>query len=146
MTKPMLASDANIQKIKYPCIIQPKIDGVRGLYITDKLTGRSLKQHKNRYTNKFFADEIFKGFDGELIVNEDPTHPDLCRNTSSAMGTYEGEPHITWCLFDYITEDTINLQYEARYSDLKYKISELEETHPELMAHLQVVPSMLVNN
>lgn len=146
MTKPMLASDANMQKIKYPCIIQPKIDGVRGLYITDKLTGRSLKQQKNRYTNKFFDDEIFKGFDGELIVNRDPTHPDLCRNTSSVMSRYEGEPHITWCLFDYITEDNINQTYESRYLDLKCKISDLEETHPELMDHLQVVPFILVNN
>ena len=29
--KPQLAEDAILEKVKFPCIVQPKIDGVRAL-------------------------------------------------------------------------------------------------------------------
>ena len=40
--KPQLANDANLATLKYPLIVQPKIDGVRALNINGTLTGRSL--------------------------------------------------------------------------------------------------------
>ena len=47
--KPHLACDADINKIKYPCYVLPKIDGVRALVIDGKLVGRSLKTHANKH-------------------------------------------------------------------------------------------------
>ena len=40
--KPALAEDAIIDKVMFPCYVQPKIDGVRALFISDTLTGRSM--------------------------------------------------------------------------------------------------------
>ncbi|CAB4168954.1 DNA ligase [uncultured Caudovirales phage] len=142
--KPMLASDANPDKIKFPCMIQPKIDGVRAMNITGKLTGRSLKQHKNRFTNTFFNSFIFEGFDGEMFVNQDPTHPDLCRTTSSVLGTYEGEPFITWNIFDYVTDETKDLSYVTRLKMALNKVLHIKEQYPLLKEHLQVSPVIVV--
>lgn len=126
MTKPMLASDYEESKLKFPLIAQPKIDGVRALHLQDGLTGRSLKRHKNRHATAFFSHELFFGFDGEMAVTSlGPTHPLLCSKTSSALATIEGETELTWNLFDYITPATIHLPYEERLLALSRRVSEL---------------------
>lgn len=142
MLKPMLASDAVIEKIQYPCIIQPKIDGVRGLNLEGTLTGRSLKEHKNRYVTKLFSRPEFVGFDGEMAAAYE-TDLDLCRLTTSALSTIEGAPVIVWHLFDYITSNTIALPYAERYLALKYKLSSLPNAGEPL---LRLVPSVLVHS
>lgn len=137
----MLASDADESKIKFPCIIQPKIDGVRGLNNDGVLTGRSLKQHKNRHTTKFFSSSYLQGFDGELTIGENPVAEDLCRKTSSAVGTIEGKPWIKWWLFDYITDDTHHLPYQFRFQALQNTVRNLKEAYPLLSPHIEIVPS-----
>lgn len=141
MIKPMLASDADESKIKFPCIIQPKIDGVRGLNMEGTLTGRSLKQHRNRHTTKFFSHRLLQGFDGELTIGENPVAEDLCRKTSSALGTIEGNPCLKWWLFDYITDYSKILPYKVRYELLKEKVELLKTQYPLLSPHIELIPS-----
>ena len=38
--KPQLAEDAILDAVRFPCIAQPKIDGVRALNLNGTLTGR----------------------------------------------------------------------------------------------------------
>ena len=40
--KPQLAEDAVLDKVIFPCLVQPKIDGVRAMNLEGTLTGRSL--------------------------------------------------------------------------------------------------------
>lgn len=139
--KPTLCCDANLKNIKFPIMVMPKIDGVRSLNFTGALTGRSLKQHGNRYVTDFFSDAIFKGFDGEM-ANEAPTHPDLCRITSSALSTRTGTPYILWHLFDYITEMTQDQEYLHRYNALVARVNQLKQLmnlEPQ-WSHLRIVP------
>lgn len=146
MTKPMLATDWDEAKLRFPLIAQPKIDGVRGLNMHGGLTGRSLKLFKNRYTGRFYSQDFFKGFDGELAAAEE-THPDLCRLTTSAVGTIAGEPFTLWWLFDYITPETVSLPYLARYGKLEDTINELQlrpDCHP-WAGHLRLVPMKLIH-
>jgi DNA ligase-1 len=140
--KPMLATDADIKKIKYPCIVQPKIDGVRFMHLIGKPTGRSLKQHKNRHANVFFDAAILSGLDGEMAANIDPSHPDLCRITSSALGTYEGRPFLKWWIFDHIREGvSSDLPYSERYKIAKQCVEYLKFTFPIFEPHIELVPS-----
>ena len=37
-------------RVTFPCIVQPKIDGVAAYNRNGKLVGRSLKQHENKFT------------------------------------------------------------------------------------------------
>lgn len=145
--KPMLASDYDENKVRFPVIAQPKIDGVRGLNMHGGLTGRSLKLFKNRFTTNFFSQEFFKGFDGEFAAAEE-THPDLCRLTTSALGTITGEPFTLWWLFDYLTPITKDLPYWDRYQELKKQVSKLQcyEEYQPWAGRLRVVPSKLIGN
>lgn len=140
--KPMLASDWAEDKVRFPVIVQPKIDGVRGLNLFGKLTGRSLKPFKNKYVTAMFSHSSMLGFDGEFAAERD-THPDLCRLTTSATGTIEGEPWLLWHLFDLVMVETKTLPYVERYEHLKKRIALLKETNPMLGAHVQIVPSYM---
>lgn len=129
MLKAQLASDWDEKKIKFPVYIQPKSDGVRGLNFTGRLTGRSLKEHANRFTTNLFSEPLFIGFDGEMraaAIN----HPDLCRLTTSAMSRIEGQPEINWTVFDYITEDTVSLPYAERLNILRTRVAKM--CHPNI--------------
>jgi len=126
--KPQLACDFDEEKLKFPLIAQPKIDGVRALNLTGTLTGRSLKQHKNKHTTSRLSRPEFIGFDGELALEGQWTSPRLCRDTTSAVNRIEGFPALDWWLFDYIAPETINLPYEQRRELLGDKVRELERT------------------
>jgi DNA ligase-1 len=144
--KPMLASDYDESKLRFPLIAQPKIDGVRGLNMLGTLTGRSLKKHANRHTTGFFSHSSLIGFDGELAA-ECETHPDLCRMTTSALNTIEGVPFLLWWLFDYVTPATRLLTYENRMAALFARVRELHHDRSlfALARHLSIVPSVTCN-
>lgn len=98
--RPMLAEDAILEKLRYPLVLMPKIDGVRGCHFTGSLTGRSLKPHGNKHVAKLFSHPSLAGCDGELAARKS-THSRLCNLTHSAVSTIEGEPKVKWWLFDY---------------------------------------------
>lgn len=126
--KPTLACDANLEKLKFPIVVLPKIDGVRGLNIDGNLVGRSLKFHKNKFTFSCFSFKEFAGFDGELYLGEngcDKTHPDLCRLTTSALNTINGAPVIKWEVFDYFGGDALNMGYLARLRLANQRLCEI---------------------
>jgi DNA ligase-1 len=133
--KPMLASDWDESKVRFPCIAQPKIDGVRGLNLTGVLTGRSLKSHKNLHATRVFSHPHFKGFDGEMAAGL-WTDQDLCRKTTGALNSIKGEPSLAWHVFDYVTEVTVSLPYKDRYKHLAARVAELHAQCQGLQLHL----------
>jgi DNA ligase-1 len=143
--KPMLACDWDETKLKFPLLVQPKIDGVRALNMDGRLTARSLKPFKNRYINELFSGQDFVGLDGEFTAQR-VTHPDLCRLTTSAVGTIEGRPFIQWWLFDWIVPATRNMPYEERYEQLERRLGYLQANDPFCAQHLRLVPQWTVEN
>ncbi|WZL04197.1 ATP-dependent DNA ligase [Escherichia phage KS_A8] len=139
--KPHLATDAVEEKIKFPCCILPKIDGVRGLNPDGQIVGRSLKLFKNRHTSAIFSGPQYMGYDGELAAGVE-TDPDLCRKTTSAVNTIEGEPFLKWHIFDLCAESVAEMGYEARYNMMKDFIT-TQHAKGELL-DLQVVPMYVV--
>lgn len=141
--KPMLAEDYDESKIRFPVIAMPKIDGVRGLNFTGKLTGRSLKTHANKHVTSLFSHDAFIGFDGEFAAEHD-CHPDLCRLTTSAMSRIEGEPFVLWWVFDHIVEKTRTLTYENRlfYRDRQYEqlIATADPALAQAVSQVRLVP------
>lgn len=136
--KPMLASDYDEKKLRFPCFVQPKIDGVRGLTTEGGLTGRSLKQHKNVYNTEFWSQLEYRLMDGELAAAEE-THPDLCRITSSAMSTIEGEPYTLWHVFDFLHPEVIDKPYLERYDALKAYVE--RHQYNVLNSRLRLIPN-----
>lgn len=140
--KPMLASNYDEHKLRYPIIAQPKTDGVRALFISPTLTGRSLKRHANVHTTMKFSTPEFYGLDGEMYLGprENWISPSLCRDTTSALNSIKGSPDIYWKVFDLVTPDTVTLPYQARLDLLYNKVMRLN--HPNIVA----VPYYVVHN
>jgi DNA ligase-1 len=108
--KPLLAATVDLKKVKYPCFISPKLDGIRVLGMNGKAMTRSMKELPNRYIQSVFASGLYDGLDGEIIVGP-PNAPDVYRVTNSAVMSRDGEPNFTYHVFDrwdlqYVTFDT----------------------------------------
>lgn len=138
--RPMLAADADIFKLRYPLIAQPKIDGVRAINVNGALTGRSMKPHGNRYVSRMFSKPSFSGFDGEMYVGKDNDN-DLCRRTTSALNSYSGEPNVRWCVFDIIV-DNVEVPYEQRLRMLSDKVKFINDEYPSVP--IKLITSTLI--
>ena len=62
--KPQLAEDAILEDVRFPCWVQPKIDGVRAMNLYGRLTGRSLDEFKGFAISNYFSRPEFVGLDG----------------------------------------------------------------------------------
>ena len=97
--KPMLAATTKGGDITYPVLASYKLDGVRALIVDGVVMSRSLKPIPNKHVQKLFGRQELNGLDGELIVGK-PMDSDVYRNTSSGVMSVEGEPEVTFCVFD----------------------------------------------
>lgn len=106
--RPMLAAPTkpgDLRVLRFPMLGSRKIDGVRALCRRNSTTGkpelvsRTLKLIPNRYTQQLFARESFVGLDGELCVGN-PNDKHLMQQTTSGCMKFEGEPDVTWWVFD----------------------------------------------
>jgi len=147
IVKPHLASDWDPAKQKFPVVMLPKIDGVRGLNPSGQFLARSLKKHGNLYTSRFYSEPCLVGMDGELAA-ERWNHPDLCRLTTSAVSTHEGAPFTLWWIFDLVNEKTAEWTYLQRLEEAKATIERLQADplQPECVRHLRIVPWVVVHN
>ena len=139
--KPFLCCDADINKIQFPVLVLPKIDGARMLNVNGKATGRSLKSYKNKLLTETFSVPEFSGLDGELAVG-DITSPSLCRDTTSMVNTINLHIQgLKWYLFDLSNRP--DLDYFNRHQVL-YNL--VEDLPPHLQSLVDVIPYRLVNN
>lgn len=144
--KPQLAEDAILDKVVFPCLVQPKLDGVRALNLNGTLTGRSLDPFPGTGITEYFSRPELLGLDGEMILGDDPTAERLCSLTTGAMGRFNGVTEMAdlyWYVFDYVKPDTVNLPYHARYTLLENRVRQLQ-----LLGHfrIQLMPRVIVDN
>lgn len=147
LTKPHFATDWDPAKQRFPVVMLPKIDGVRGLNPSGQFLARSLKKHGNLYTSRFYSEQCLIGFDGEVAA-EDWTHADLCRLTTSAISTHDGAPFTLWWIFDLINEKTADWGYWDRYKEAEASIARLQADplQPQCVGHLRIVPAVIVHS
>lgn len=141
---PSLATTVTkLEALRFPLIVQPKIDGVRGWNPNGNLLGRSMEPHANKHTTLLFSSAHLAGRDGELHVGS-PFSDEVCRATTSAVNTIAGEPAVTWALFDLVTRDTFFLPYEERLNKLM-DVVRREHERTEEMVPYKVIHSMKVH-
>lgn len=100
MIKPMLAATVEDFKVlRFPLYASFKLDGIRAIVHGGVLYSRSLKPIRNKHVQKLFGG-LPDGFDGELCVGE-INDPNLMQKTSSGVMSIEGEPDVTFQVFDY---------------------------------------------
>jgi len=130
--RPMLAGKAG-DALRYPLLASPKLDGVRAMAMDGTLYSRSLKPIPNEFCQTQFRS--LEWFDGELIVGS-PTHPNAYNNTVSGVMTRDGQPDVTFWVFDYFLDK--NTDFRSRYRHL---LSIAENT-----VRVEVVPHVLLTD
>ncbi len=97
--KPMLASEADLTKLRFPLLASPKFDGIRCVVHPELgAVTRNLKPIPNVHIRNLL-DKHARGLDGELVVG-DPTAKDCFQKTTSAVMSSKGTPEFTFWAFD----------------------------------------------
>ena len=112
--RPMLASPFDEALLKFPVLASPKLDGVRAIVRDGVVLSRALKPIPNKWVQQRFSH--LEHFDGELIVGAS-NHPDVLRTTTSGVMRVEGEPDVSFHVFDHV-ENHARL-YTVRYDLLE---------------------------
>jgi DNA ligase-1 len=98
--KPMLASPADLDNLRYPVYASPKLDGIRASVVGGKLLSRTLKEVPSRYIFNMLSKPLYEGLDGELIVGL-PTSPTCYRDTVSGVMAHDKTPDFEYHIFDW---------------------------------------------
>lgn len=113
--KPMLsATIKDIADVQFPVMASPKFDGIRALVVDGVVMSRNLIPIPNEHVQRTFGDPRFNGLDGELICG-DPWAKDCFNRTSSAVMSRDGEPAVSFVVFDnyLIPEVPYNIRWEG---------------------------------
>lgn len=109
LVRPMLASPTkkqDLEKLQWPLLASPKIDGIRAVMVGGKLLSRKLLQIPNLHTQSLFQRASLEGLDGELAVGN-PFDKNLMQQTLSGVMSRDGEPDVTWHIFDKWDDDDV---------------------------------------
>ena len=140
MTKPfrvMLATDYDPEKLRFPVLASPKLDGIRAYVKDGVVLSRQNKPIPNDHVQSLFSK--YEHYDGELIVGS-PTNPMCFRNTMSGVMSEEGEPDVTFYVFDHLGE--LNAPYHQRMPttrkfNMKGRVKALEQVTIHALSQLQ---------
>lgn len=113
--RPMLATNADLDELIFPVLVQPKYDGVRCIiHPTLGPVTRTLKPIPNKFIRETLSDiPALKGMDGEILTYDPFTGAtdDLNQVVGNVMSR-DGEPEFVLHLFDCFTDPS--LSYMAR--------------------------------
>lgn len=126
--KPMLAVDADIEKLEYPILCSDKLDGIRCIILDGVAYSRSLKPIRNKYVQELFGREVFNGFDGELVVGG-VFDKDVFQKTTSGVMSEKGTPDVTFYVFDHC------LLSEIPYTERLEHVREVLEQQYSVVPH-----------
>ena len=115
--KPLLSCEVSLDKINFPVYVSTKFDGIRALVIDSVVYSRSLKPIRNKHVQRLFGKQEYNGFDGELVVG-DIYAKDVFQKTTSGVMSEDGEPDVTFHVFDIFTNNT------APYKERLYELNE----------------------
>lgn len=119
MTKPfkvMLATDAEMDKLRFPLVATPKLDGIRAYVRNGVVYSRANKPIPNPHAQALFGKH--EHYDGELIVGPATAH-DVMRQTMSGVMSKDGTPDVTYYAFDHLKH--LSYPWLDRITNLKSK-------------------------
>lgn len=97
--KPLLASPADLDTLRFPLLASAKLDGVRAIVRDGVVLSRSLKPIPNLHVQTLFGNSACEGMDGELIVGS-PTSKTCYTDTVSGVMRVSGTPDVRLYVFD----------------------------------------------
>ena len=128
--KPLLSCEVSLDKINFPVYTSTKFDGIRALVIDSVVYSRSLKPIRNKHVQRLFGKQEYNGFDGELVVG-DIYAKDVFQKTTSGVMSEDGEPDVTFHVFDLWSIPTFD--YEYRQRDLQEILLDEDKEYPSIV-------------
>lgn len=127
--KPMLAIGFNLKKVKFPCIVQPKYDGVRCLMLEENgkviLLSRKGKEYNIPHLKKWGEEHRnLLPLDGELYNHRDLTFQEI---VSAVKRHSEITPKIRYVVYDRPVKNKTN---HVRWGELQNDFKGLPEDSP----------------
>ena len=107
--KPLLATKAEFDKIQYPVLATPKLDGIRCLMVDGVAMSRSMKPIPNRFVQEQLSG--LSGLDGELMLKGD------FNQVMSGIMSQDGEPDFYYSVFD---NWSLDYGYPLRLEDTEW--------------------------
>lgn len=141
ITKPTLAvAVKDFEKIKYPVLATPKLDGIRCLKIEGKALSRNFKPIPNKQIREMIEYYFPDNVDGEIII------PNKSFNeiSSIVMTEDEGLHNFKYCVFDYVLND-LNESYEKRILNIAKLCNETKLYSDFAKCFVPVLP-LKINN
>lgn len=129
--KPMLATDADLTKLRFPLLASPKLDGVRAVVRDGVVYSRSNKPIPNKYVQELFS--RYEHFDGELIVGL-PHSKTVYRDTvSHVMSNDKRDFDVKFYVFDHVQD--LGIPYLQRIKQLYASNDGRVKPHNKLHIH-----------
>lgn len=100
--KPLLASPLDFEKVRYPLLVSPKLDGIRCLVAGPNVVSRNMKPIPNDFIRERLANRTHGVLDGELITYSDGEMDDFNTTQSKVMSKI-GEPDFSFHVFDSVS-------------------------------------------
>lgn len=113
--KPLLASQVdNLESIKYPVYVSPKLDGIRSVIFGGVAYSRSMKPIPNKQIQQWASDNYksLEGVDGEFIVGS-PTSETVFRDTTSFVMSHSKIENFSFYVFDLVQDKPYNQRLDA---------------------------------
>ena len=128
--RPTLAAsidDGSPDKLQFPMIASPKIDGIRIVcHPTLGPVTRSLKPVGNVHVRTRLSHSDFMGLDGEITVGPN-CGPNVFADTSGSVRCFDGAPEFTYWVFDEIRYQE---PYQTRFTRMS---SRIQDAHHECL-------------
>lgn len=153
LAKASEAAKVVLEKVRFPVIMSPKVDGNRGMIQNGKVVTRGLHDVSNPYVNQMLSRPDLEGFDGEMIGSS-PTDPKVLGKTGSlltsskdkkgeAPGSLEkrSKSDLKFLVFDVMNEP--DKTFGQRQAILKERYAKLPA---EVKKYVKLMPQVLVNN
>lgn len=120
--KPLLAADADLDKVRFPVLASPKVDGIRCLiHPTLGPVSRTLLPIPNNYIRSKINDPAWRYLDGEIITYTDGVMDGFNAVQSKVMSE-DGEPDFHFLPFDSFADP------EAPFSDRLATVAAISPT------------------
>lgn len=121
ITRPLLAATVtDINKLTYPLLVTPKLDGIRCLIINGQVVSRTFKPIPNQYIQRKMYG-LPTGLDGELMLKKGEFN-----SVQSGVMSRDGEPDFEYWVFDFTSTD-LCVEYHKRVFVLEYLYHQLTQ-------------------
>jgi len=121
--KPMLAVNCKeLSKIEYPCLLSPKLDGIRCLKREGQIVSRTFKPIPNKFINTSLRAMADEGFDGELVTTDDDGNVEEFNTIQGNVMRIEGRPNFQLLVFDnFMSQGGFRQRYEELVNHVAFQ-------------------------